>query len=172
MTFDRSTFATLTAAQRRAIVKVLGSAELRFTSLVELAGLDPRNELTNLNLGPIEVYPDENLAGYNFSGSSLERADFRGVDLTGACVDGCDFLHADLRGTKMTRQQRQRARDTGARIGRLSVSARTARTEEIARRDAVLKSAMITAAGEAFPDAELVGVRLTTSNVVTHYGRR
>jgi uncharacterized protein YjbI with pentapeptide repeats len=151
----------LSDSQRKDIARVLRSIDWRFTSLVSEAGLEIATDFRYVNLASLRVFPDENLTGYDFTGSNLAKADLRGVDLTRTCLDDADLSGADLRGANLSRLQRATLAPQKVRIGRWKdPAAQTARI--LAARDielmqeAIISSPIVAAAFKEFPEAELV----------------
>ncbi|WP_428515012.1 pentapeptide repeat-containing protein [Roseovarius sp.] len=66
----------LTDEDRRSIAAVLASKALRFDRLIEISGLDPK-----------EDFKHSNLRRLNFCGADLRGFDFTGSDLRGSAVD-------------------------------------------------------------------------------------
>lgn len=64
----------------RRILAVLDSPTTRFVRLVQLAELDPANDLRSADLRAVNLF-GENLAGFNITGADLTGADVRGADL-------------------------------------------------------------------------------------------
>jgi hypothetical protein len=160
----------LSDVQRREIARVLQAVDWRFTSLVSEVGLEIATDFRYVNLASLRVFPDENLTGYDFTGSNLANADLRGVDLTKTCLDDTDLSGADLRGAQLSRPQRATLALQKVRIGHWrNPAAQTARI--LASRDiellqeAIFSSPIVAAAFKEFPEAELLGWRSNDSTV-------
>ncbi len=97
--------------------RVIKSPDRRFTALVGAARLHPGRDLRGLDLGPICIGPEEDVAGYDFSGCLMRGAVLCGVDLRRARFDGCDLSGTDLRGARYTAKQMKTAQCDGCQTG-------------------------------------------------------
>lgn len=72
------------------VAKVLEAPTDRFTSLIELAGLDPARHLRNADLRNVDFFGCD-LAGYDFRGASFSGASFASARISGAMFDTAVF---------------------------------------------------------------------------------
>ncbi len=107
----------LTQADKNALGRVLDAKDTRFTALVARARIDPGHELRGLDLSGIEIRPEEDVAGYDFTGCVLAGANLSGADLRCAVLNRCDLAGADLRGALLTDEQRGRPELRDANVG-------------------------------------------------------
>ena len=102
---------------RDTITRVLADSDGRFTALIGAARLHPGRDLRGLDLGAISIGPEEDIAGYDFSGCCLHGALLCGVDLRKARFAHADLSGADLRGARYTKAQMKTARLDACQVG-------------------------------------------------------
>lgn len=81
-----------------ALTQLYECADSRFTAMVAASGIDPARDLRFHDLTGIEIRPEEDVAGYDFTGCLLHDAILRDVDFRRAIMTGADLEGADTEG--------------------------------------------------------------------------